>query len=125
MLESAALFTAILKDGLRNRKIEAIGRELQSKLKELKRVREELEMRVAGELVIIARRRSLLDSVEDRACDLALHESKQVQWRLGSELDAYLMKCQDRNDLDLDSLREANNTEKAHLTLKLEHLEGL
>ena len=125
MLESAALFTAILKLGLRSRKIEAIGRESQSKMNELRRVQEDLEIRVARELATITRRRALLDSVEDKALDLALHESNQVQWRFGLELDAYLMKGHNCNDTNLDNSGETNHPEKAHPTLKLVQLEGL
>lgn len=64
MIRDAALFTIILKDAVRTRRIELIRTGVRLTSEELKRVQNGLETRTSEELAAIAYKRDLLDGRE-------------------------------------------------------------
>ena len=94
MMENAVSLTIALTDALRTRRIEMIQRGVEVTIEELRRVQNELEVRMSAELAMIARGRRLLDELEKKAIDLVLGEGNQNRLRVGSGLDEFLTKGQ-------------------------------
>lgn len=125
MIENAVSLTIVPKDALQTRKIEMIQREVEVKIEELRRVQNELEVRMSAKLAMIAHRRKLLDELEKKAIDLTLSEGNQNRLRVGSGLDGFLIKgqkCTESGVQDPEKIRHAKGNDAP---LKLEDLEGM
>ncbi len=124
MIENAVSLTIVLKDALQTRKIETIQREAEVKIEELRRVQNELEVRMSAELAMIAQRRKLLDEFEKKAIDLTLSEGNQNRLRVGSGLDGFLIKGQKCTESGVQHPEKMRHAKGDDAPLKLEDLEG-
>lgn len=125
MIENAVSLTIVLKDVLQTRKIEMIQREVEVKIEELRRVQNELEVRMSAELAMISHRRKLLDELEKKAIDLTLSEGNENRLHVGSGLDEFLIKGQKYTELDVYHPEKMSRAEGNNAPLELEDLEGI